>query len=52
MLDPQTSGGLVIAVAEEALPRLLAELEANRTPCRAVIGRVIASEPPTLTIRS
>jgi selenide,water dikinase len=50
LLDPQTSGGLAICVAEEAVPRLLKALEESRVATRAVIGRVVASETPTITV--
>ncbi|HLJ53613.1 MAG TPA: selenide, water dikinase SelD [Chthonomonadaceae bacterium] len=45
MLDPQTSGGLAICVAEDGLPRLLDELETRGALARAVIGRVVAGDP-------
>jgi selenide,water dikinase len=50
MLDPQTSGGLAICVAEAAVPQLLAELEARNVATRAIIGRVVSSEGPIVTI--
>jgi selenide,water dikinase len=50
MLDPQTSGGLAICVTETDLPRLLSELESRRVEVRAVIGRVIRSQEPTITV--
>jgi selenide, water dikinase len=50
MLDPQTSGGLAICVAEEAVARLLDELSAHNVTTRAVIGRVVSSEGPVVTI--
>jgi len=45
--DPQTSGGLLIAVAPERLSALLAVLERRGVTTRAVIGEVVArrSEP-------
>ena len=45
LLDPQTSGGLAICVAEDAVARLLEELSARGVETRAVIGRVVAGEP-------
>lgn len=51
MLDPQTSGGLAICVAEEALPRLLAELTERKVTTQAVIGRIVASDLPIITAR-
>jgi len=50
LLDPQTSGGLAICVAEDAVARLLEELSARGVETRAVIGRVVAGEP-TLFVR-
>jgi selenide,water dikinase len=41
LCDPQTSGGLLIAVAAEAAARVMAEL----TPPAAVIGRMIVGLP-------
>lgn len=51
LLDPQTSGGLAICVAEDGLPRLLDELAARHVLTRAVIGRIVASAIPGITIR-
>lgn len=42
LCDAVTSGGLLIAVAPGAAGRLVAELEARRTPAAAVIGEVTA----------
>lgn len=42
LLDPQTSGGLCIAVAPERREDLLAELAARGVATRAVIGEVMA----------
>ena len=50
MLDPQTSGGLAICVAEHALPQLLEELESRGVPTRAEIGRIIAAADPILHV--
>ena len=41
LYDPQTSGGLLIAVPEPAALRLLAELQAGGNADAAVIGRVV-----------
>lgn len=46
--DPQTSGGLCIAVASGKLVALLAALERHGVVTRAVIGRVEAGEPQIL----
>lgn len=51
ILDPQTSGGLAICVAESGLEALLHALERENVGVRAVIGRVIASEVPLLRLR-
>jgi len=45
LADAQTSGGLLIAVPPENEARLLAELETEGTPARAVIGELV--EGPT-----
>ncbi len=46
LADAQTSGGLLMAVAEEALPGLLDGLAAGGVEVRAVIGRVEAAPRP------
>jgi selenide,water dikinase len=40
LVDPQTSGGLLLAVAPERLERLLTELDRAGTPCAAVVGEI------------
>ncbi len=40
LADAQTSGGLLLCVAESALPKVLRALKKARTPCAAVIGRM------------
>jgi len=40
LTDAQTSGGLLLCVAESVLPKVLRILKKNRTPCAAVIGRI------------
>lgn len=40
MTDAQTSGGLLLCVAESALPKVLRVLKKAQTPCAAVIGRI------------
>ena len=42
LLDPQTAGGLCIAVAPERLEDLLAELAARNVATRTVIGEAVA----------
>jgi selenide,water dikinase len=49
--DPQTSGGLLIAVAPENTERLLQELEREGVPVRAVIGKVVAGTPGAILVR-
>ena len=45
LFDPQTSGGLCIAVAQDKLEALLLALQARGVETRAVIGRVEAGAP-------
>lgn len=42
--DPQTSGGLLIAVDPAHAARLVAELRARGAPAAAVVGRVVAAQ--------
>jgi len=46
LADAQTSGGLLIAVPQDRLPGLLADLRRRGTPAAAVIGSVIAADQP------
>ncbi len=46
LADAQTSGGLLMAVAENRLAELLAALDARGVEVRAVIGTVTAAERP------
>jgi selenide, water dikinase len=41
LADAQTSGGLLLCVAESRLPMVLRLLKKGRTPCAAVIGRIV-----------
>lgn len=50
LLDPQTSGGLAICVAADAVSRLLSELETHGVITRAVIGRVLLASTPAISI--
>jgi selenide, water dikinase len=50
LFDPQTSGGLLMSVAPEKTERLLAELEGEGVPVRAVIGRIAADTPGTIRV--
>ncbi|QIB33484.1 selenide, water dikinase SelD [Ancylobacter pratisalsi] len=45
LTDPQTSGGLLVAVAPEAAQPLLAEIRAAGYPCAALIGRMAEGAP-------
>ncbi|HEU4929497.1 MAG TPA: AIR synthase-related protein, partial [Candidatus Krumholzibacteria bacterium] len=49
MFDPQTSGGLLIAVAREQADLLLADLRANH-PRAAVVGECIARQEAAIVI--
>lgn len=49
--DPQTSGGLLIAVASDRLDRLLAALEARGVGTRAVVGDVVARGDVSIDVR-
>ncbi|HEY4893362.1 MAG TPA: selenide, water dikinase SelD, partial [Reyranella sp.] len=46
LADAQTSGGLLIAVPQDRLAGLLADLKQRGTPAAAVIGSIVASEAP------
>ena len=48
LVDAQTSGGLLLAVAPTCLPALLAGLEQEATPAAAVIGEIL---PPAGGLR-
>jgi selenide,water dikinase len=50
LCDAQTSGGLLIAVESGATDRLVAALHRNDTPAAAVIGEVVAGEPPRIGV--
>jgi selenide, water dikinase len=50
LADAQTSGGLLIAVAAERAPALVAALEREATPARAVIGRVVAGAAGRISV--
>ena len=39
--DAQTSGGLLLCVNESLLPKVLRLLKKARTPCAAIIGRIV-----------
>jgi selenide,water dikinase len=42
LADAQTSGGLLLSVPEANLPKVLALLRTARTPCAAVLGKIVA----------
>jgi selenide,water dikinase len=42
LTDAQTSGGLLLCVAEARLEKVLNILRKARTPCAAVVGRIVA----------
>jgi len=50
LFDPQTSGGLLMAVAPERLPPLLAALEIEGVPVRAVVGRIVDGPPGRIDV--
>ena len=50
--DPQTSGGLLIAVPPDRTPRLLEELEAEGANVRAKIGQVTADPSASIYLRA
>ncbi len=45
LADAQTSGGLLVSLPESRLAVLLAALEREATPARAVVGRVLEARP-------
>lgn len=51
LLDPQTSGGLAIIVRADAADALIQALQQQNTLAHHIIGRIVASDMPTLTIR-
>ena len=52
LADAQTSGGLLLCVPSKNLDAVLKLLKAHRTPCAAVIGRVVRSVKPGLHVRA
>jgi selenide,water dikinase len=51
LYDPQTSGGLLIAVRKPRAAALLAALRDKGVPSAAVIGRVTRTAPPRIVLR-
>ena len=50
LTDAQTSGGLLLCVPPKRLAAVLARLQEHRTPCAAVIGRIVRAGEPFLQI--
>jgi selenide,water dikinase len=50
LCDAQTSGGLLIAVPPDQESVLIAELERNETPARAVIGEFVPGESGSIEV--
>ncbi len=50
LADAQTSGGLLLCVAPDKLKRVLELLKHGRTPCAAVIGRIVRSARPRIHV--
>ena len=50
LADAQTSGGLLLAVAPDAVDDLVRELTARGTLAAAVVGHTRAGEPGPITI--
>lgn len=50
MADPQTSGGLLVAVAPDRLEAFLAALAAHGVACRAIVGTVEAASDATVRV--
>lgn len=49
--DAQTSGGLLLAVPAESVPRVLQELAERHTPAAAVVGKVLRAGGALLNVR-
>ncbi len=50
LADAQTSGGLLLCVPPRRLEAVLAVLKTHRTPCAAVIGRIVRSGKPSIRV--
>jgi len=50
ILDPQTSGGLLVALPADQAGRLVDELARIPTPAAAIVGEVISEDGPALII--
>jgi len=51
LTDPQTSGGLLVACAPEAAGEVMAVFARQGFDAAAVVGRVVAAQPPALVVR-
>jgi selenide,water dikinase len=49
--DAQTSGGLLLCVAPRNLDAVLKLLKKYRTPCAAIIGKIVRSAKPRILVR-
>jgi selenide,water dikinase len=52
LCDAQTSGGLLLAVAPDAVDALVADLDARGAPAAAVVGHLAADDPGRISIVS
>jgi selenide,water dikinase len=52
LADAQTGGGLLLCVPERRLEVVWALLKRMKTPCAAVIGRIVRSANPKIRVRS
>jgi len=50
LTDAQTSGGLLLCVPPAALSEVQAVLKRHRTPCAAIIGRIIKGRAATIRV--
>lgn len=50
LADAQTSGGLLLCVPDRHVKAVLALLRRHRSPCAAVIGRVVRSRKPGIRV--
>jgi selenide,water dikinase len=52
LADAQTSGGLLLAVAPDAVDALVADLDARDTPAAAVVGHLADGDPGRIAVVS
>ena len=50
LTDAQTSGGLLLCVRQDRLKAVLEILKQFRTPCAAVIGRIVRSKKSIIRV--